>query len=255
MPTFATFDGIRLTYDDQGDGPPVLLIHGFAADTARNWDRPGVTAALLGAGRRVIALDARGHGRSDKPHDPQAYADRAMVRDVQALLDHLGLAEVDAVGYSMGALVTLGALPVERRIRAAVLGGIGDAISRGLPDRAAVADALEADDPSSVPSRSARAFRHFADATGADRRALAAIQRAQDVHGPFDLAAIDVPVLVLTGDADTLVGSPHDLAARIRGARAEVVTGDHLGAVDDPAFPAAIVAFLAGAGITAASAG
>ena len=77
MGYFGSFDGVKLFYEDRGEGRPTLLLHGFAADTAANWERPGIVNGLLAAGRRVITLDARGHGQSEKPHDPEAYADDA----------------------------------------------------------------------------------------------------------------------------------------------------------------------------------
>src|SRR5207245_2750993 len=91
MPDFESFDGTSLFYDEQGDGRAVVLLHGFAADTNINFVRPGIFDRLLDLGYRVIALDARGHGLSGKPHDPEAYRDEAMANDVRALLDHLAL--------------------------------------------------------------------------------------------------------------------------------------------------------------------
>jgi pimeloyl-ACP methyl ester carboxylesterase len=243
MPRFETFDGIELAFDDEGEGTSVLLLHGFAADADINWRRPGVIDALVADGRRVISFDARGHGRSDKPHDPKAYGGNAMVKDAAALLDHLGVGDVDVAGYSMGALVTLRLLGTEPRVRSAVLGGIGGHAGPKQSDRARIADALEADDPSAAGAR-AKAFRSFADTTGADLRALAAIQRAQLMMAPVDLTAIRVPVLVLVGDRDDLAQQPEKLAARISGATVEIVSGTHLSAVSDPKFTQAIVGFV-----------
>src|SRR6478672_13252418 len=107
MERFASFDGTGIAYTIVGSGPDALLLHGFAADHHVNWVAPGIVDALVAAGRRVIAYDARGHGQSDKPHDPAAYENDAMVRDARSLLDHLGVESVDVVGYSMGALVSL----------------------------------------------------------------------------------------------------------------------------------------------------
>src|SRR2546421_10923256 len=97
---FASVDGTKLYYEEEGTGTPVVLLHGLSSSTKGNWQEPGIWAALVDVGKRVIGLDARGHGRSDKPHDPSAYRDHAMVRDVGALLDHLGLESTDLVGYS-----------------------------------------------------------------------------------------------------------------------------------------------------------
>jgi len=248
MDRFASFDGTEIAYLCVGDGPDVLLLHGFAADHQINWVAPGVVDALVRAGRRVIALDARGHGKSDKPHDPTAYEDDAMVRDARALLDSLGVEHVDVVGYSMGSLVSTRLVPDERRARSCVLGGIGGRArgSRGFSDerRALLAAALETDDVGGISDPSARAFRAFADSTGADRLALAAIQRAATPITKTRLEAITVPTMVIAGDRDDLAGSPQALADRIPGAIARVITGTHLGAVADPAFPAAIVQFV-----------
>ena len=98
MSEFRSFDGVTLNYDVEGSGPPAILLHGFSATTELNWRAPGVVDALTAAGRRAVGLDARGHGLSEKCHDPTAYADDAMVRDVGALFDHLGLKAGDGLG-------------------------------------------------------------------------------------------------------------------------------------------------------------
>ncbi len=248
MEHFLSFDGTGIAFVTAGAGPDVLLLHGFAADHVVNWVAPGVFDAFVAAGRRVIALDARGHGESDKPHDPAAYENDAMARDAQALLDHLDIERVDVVGYSMGALVSTRLVPNEPRSRSCVLGGIGGKIRGGrgfsTERRALLAAALEADDRSGIADASVRAFRVFAEQTGADRRALAAIQRAATPAARTRLDEMNVPTLVIVGDGDTLAGSPQDLADRIPGAIARVVTGSHLGAVADPAFTSTVVEFV-----------
>jgi pimeloyl-ACP methyl ester carboxylesterase len=247
MERFASFDGTDIAYITAGpsDGPDVLLLHGFAADHRLNWVAPGVVDALAAAGRHVIALDARGHGQSDKPRDPAAYENDAMSRDAQALLDHLEVETVDVVGYSMGSVVSSRLVLVEPRTRRLVLGGVGSGLVTGRLPRADVADALLAEDPSTISDPTGRAFRMFADSTGADRHALAAIQKAGVVRQGTPIGDIRVPTLVLVGRNDTLVGPPEPLAAAIPGAKVQVVEGDHLSAVSDPAFPKAIVEFLA----------
>jgi pimeloyl-ACP methyl ester carboxylesterase len=246
MEQFSSFDGTEVAYlDTGGAGAIAFLLHGFAADHRVNWVGPGVVDALVADGRRVVAPDARGHGRSAKPHDPASYGGDAMVLDVKALMDHLEIDSADVVGYSMGSLTSASLVPREPRARSLVLGGVGGRLGavRRSANRGRVAEALETDDPSSISDPVGRAFRKFADSTGADRLALAAIQRAPQ-NEPAELHRIAVPTLVLTGDADLLVGPPGELAALIPGARAKVIRGDHLGAVNDPAFPASIVEFL-----------
>ena len=122
MERFPSFDSVSIAYTVTGDGPAVLLLHGFASDHVGNWVRPGIVDALAAAGRRVIAYDARGHGASGKPHDVAAYENGAMVRDAQGLLDHLDIGRVDVIGYSMGAIVASRLVPAEPRARGKIKG-------------------------------------------------------------------------------------------------------------------------------------
>lgn len=244
MKRFTTFDGIGIAYDILGpplpDGIPVLLHHGFASESQTNWVRAGVAGALVESGRSVVLIDARGHGESDKPHDAAAYGGGAMGRDVSALLDELAIARVDVVGYSMGAFVAMGLATVEPRMRALVLGGAG----RMRGQMRLVADAFEAD-KATITDPTALAFRNFAEATGSDLVALAAILRGESPQPDAEmLGRIAVPTLVVNGDRDTRVGPPELLAQAIPGARYKSVPGDHLSAVVKPEFRAAILEFL-----------
>jgi pimeloyl-ACP methyl ester carboxylesterase len=168
-----------------------------------------------------------------------------MIKDIQLLLDHLGVERVHVVGYSMGSLVSSRLVPLEPRAASLILGGVGGRVGteQRPMNHLAIAEALEADDPESIKNAAARAFRAFADTTGADRLALAAIQRAPAGERAA-LEEITVPTLVLTGDADVLVGPPGLLADKIPGATFKVLKGDHLSAVSDPAFPRSIVEFI-----------
>lgn len=251
---FASFDGVRIAYRVMGAASPlpfpVLLHHGFGSDLETNWVRPGVAGAVVRAGHDVVLVDARGHGRSEKPHDRAAYGDSAMERDVEALGDHLSLSAFDLVGYSMGAFVAMAFASSgsgRARVRRLVLGGAG-AAQASIADAARaerIARALETDDPSSIEDRTARAFRSFADATGADRLALAALQRARSrLPDRKALGRIRTPTLVVVGERDTLVGSAGALAGAIPGARLVVVPGDHISAPVKPEFAQAIVEFL-----------
>ncbi len=245
MERFKTFDDLELAYLDAGEGEPVILLHGFGADHYTNWVATGVVGGLIDAQRRVIAPDARGHGASSKPHDPNAYANDAMVRDVQSLFDHLALDHVDLVGYSMGSIVAARLAPREPRVRSLVLGGVGGewgGEQRPL-DTVPIADALETDDPEDIKNPLAAAFRSFADRTGADRFALAAIQRSRQGE-TTDVGAISVPTLILAGDTDQLAGSTEELARRIPGATFRTLRGNHLSAVGDPQFSQSIVTFV-----------
>jgi pimeloyl-ACP methyl ester carboxylesterase len=246
MASFSSFDGTTIVYDDLGEGPPVVLHHGFAADAQANWHQPKVTDAIVAAGRRVIAVDARGHGRSGKPHDVEAYRGGAMARDVRALLDHLGIEEVDVVGYSMGGRVTAELAVYEPRVRSLVLGGVGVGMIQGRGPAAAegIAAALTAPDKSAIADPTARAFRAFAESTGADREALAAVMRSNIGAPRREVGSINLPALVICGDKDVLVGPPQELVDAIPGAELVIVNGDHLTAVGDPKFREAIASFL-----------
>lgn len=253
MPRFTSADGLSIAYQVWGEDdarPPVVLHHGFGASGVINWTAPGIVDALVGAGRKVVTIDARGHGASDKPHDPAFYGEARMAADVSALIDHLGVPAIDLAGYSMGAIVSLICASQEPRVRRLVTGGVGEGVvetggvdTRHVPN-AALVEALLADDPSTIQHPAAIPFRQFADAIGADRKALAA--QASVVHAqPIPLDRITAPTLITAGDDDPLAVRPERLAAAIPGAKSLLVKGDHRAAVADPAFAAAIVAFFA----------
>src|SRR5437762_1082988 len=105
MPSFHN-GAVEIAYLDEGEGDPIVLIHGFASSKEFNWVQPGWFATLKGAGRRVIALDNRGHGQSAKLTDPAEYHTTKMASDVRALMAHLGISRADLMGYSMGARIT-----------------------------------------------------------------------------------------------------------------------------------------------------
>ncbi|RBY77547.1 alpha/beta hydrolase [Blastococcus sp. TF02-09] len=245
-------DGVEVAvhrWGGPGERPLVVLQHGFAADSVRNWGTSGIVAALLADGREVAAVDARGHGASDKPHDPERYGERTMAADLSEVADALDLDVFDVAGYSMGGIVALVLAGTDQRVRRLVVGGIGAGVVErgGLDTRAvrttALAAALETDDPDSIADPMAAAFRTFADSTGADRLALAAHVRAVNAD-PLPLEEIAAPTLVVAGETDPLAARPQVLADAISGARLVMVPGDHLGAVWAPEFAAALVGFL-----------
>jgi pimeloyl-ACP methyl ester carboxylesterase len=160
MNTFTSFDGIRIAYHDEGEGPAVILLHGFGVDGLGQFGdferilpilekrqemfrevfgqappppdpplegRPGVVRALQAAGARTILPDMRGFGASDKPLEKTAYADSAMAKDVIALIDHLRLDAVDVIGFSMGCGTTVRLLALRPpQVKSAILAGVGD---------------------------------------------------------------------------------------------------------------------------------
>ncbi len=110
---FFSSDGVNIAYAVEGQGDPILLIHGFASNMQTNWGGPGWIRLLAGNGFRVIAFDNRGHGASEKLYDPEAYTGPEMAEDARRLLDHLGVEKADVLGYSMGArIAAFLALPI-----------------------------------------------------------------------------------------------------------------------------------------------
>ena len=177
MPQFS-HDGVEIAFFDQGEGEPIVLVHGFASTKEVNWIMPGWVSTLTGAGRRVIALDNRGHGASAKLYDPAAYRSTIMAEDVRALIDHLGLPRADVMGYSMGARISAFlALAHPERVRSVVLGGLGMGLINGVGDPERIARGLEAPSLADVADPGARQFRSFAEQTRSDLRALAACMR------------------------------------------------------------------------------
>lgn len=251
MQTFDS-DGVPIAYLDvapaEGAAEPILLIHGFASNHMVNWVNTSWVRSLTGAGRRVIALDNRGHGRSGKLYDLEAYGSDLMAEDARRLLDHLGIARADVMGYSMGARITAFlALGHPGRVRSAVLGGLGIHLveGRGLP--AGISDAMEAPSRDAVADPTARMFRVFAESTGSDLRALAACMRgSRQTLSRGELAQIEMPVLVSVGTLDTVAGSGPGLAALMPDARALDIEGkDHSTAVGARPHREGVLAFLA----------
>jgi pimeloyl-ACP methyl ester carboxylesterase len=251
MATCTSFDGTKLYYEEEGAGAPVVLLHGLSVDLNGNWKAPGIWSTLVEAGHRVIGYDARGHGQSDKPHEPSAYEDDAMVRDVGSMLDELRLRETDLVGYSMGASTALQFAARDSRLRRLVLGGIGgDPNVWGTPngERALMGKrwlaGLEAKDPKAIEDPVARRAREVFKARGNDLQAIAALLRSNRKHLSSEMASatVRVPTLVVCGDRDA---SPTKLAAALPNAEALVLEGDHESVVANPKLAESIARFLA----------
>jgi len=245
-------DGVDIAFVDAPAsgadvGEPILLIHGFASSHAINWVNPRWVETLTRAGRRVIAFDNRGHGQSQKLYDPSAYHSAVMARDALNLLDRLSIRRADVMGYSMGARIgAFLALANPERVRALILGGLGDHLVNGVGLPPGIADAMEAASLEELADPVQRLFRAFAEQTKSDRAALAAcIRGSRQTLTREQVARIECPALVAIGTRDEIAGDPHALAALFAHGEALAIPGrDHNLAVGDKAFKAGVLGFL-----------
>jgi pimeloyl-ACP methyl ester carboxylesterase len=246
MASFKNGD-VEIAYLDEGEGEPIVLVHGFASTKEVNWVSTAWVTTLTRAGRRVIALDDRGHGASSKLYDPADYHSAKMADDVRALMDHLGIERADVMGYSMGARITAFLTLAHRaRVRSAILGGLGIRLVDGVGLPESIADALEAPSIADVKDPMGRVFRAFAEQTKSDLKALAAcIRGSRQTVSRDEVATIGIPVLVAVGTKDVVAGSGPELAALIPGAQAlDITDRDHMLAVGDKAYKAGVLEFL-----------
>ncbi|MDZ4866914.1 MAG: alpha/beta hydrolase [Alphaproteobacteria bacterium] len=239
---------LRIAYEVVGEGPPIVLVHGFASNRGMNWRAPNWYDTLTKAGRQVIALDVRGHGASDKPHDLEAYDESQLAADVVRLLDHLGHAQADVMGYSMGGFITLRVLhDAPDRVRRAIVAGVGENYyGRGRLESDAIAAGLRARDATEVVGAVPRTFRVFAEQGKNDLEALAlCMTRRRHSFTAEEFAGLAVPMLIVVGEKDNITGPPGLLADALPHARVVIVPGrDHMSSVGDKVFKAAAVAFL-----------
>jgi pimeloyl-ACP methyl ester carboxylesterase len=237
---YTSFDNTKIYYEVKGDGFPVILIHGFSG-TGQGWKNCAVYNDLLNAGYKVILVDQRGNGHSDKPHNDAGYANDAEAKDIMGLATSLNLKNYDAVGYSRGSIITSRLLMLDKRLHKAVMGGMGDAYTNpDWPRRVHAYKALMGDTSLHDVDDMVKYIRsqHF------DELALAYQQKWQPTTSKKELAAVGKPVLIIRGTADNENGSEIGLNKIIPHSGLSYVPGNHNTAIRNSEFSAAVLTFL-----------
>jgi pimeloyl-ACP methyl ester carboxylesterase len=236
---FSSFDSTRIAYTDQGNGAPIILLHGFI-NSGTSWDNTVLKKELLKQGYRVLIPDLRGNGQSDKPQRATAYANDAEIKDISALANSLGLEKYDVIGYSRGSIVLAKLLVADKRIRRAVLGGIGvDFTNPNWERRIQFSEAFAGNITPETEGAVA-----YAKSIGADVQVLHWLQKYQPVTSREELSLIEAKVLIISGDQDIDNGNPADLKNAIPGSELVLVKGDHNGTYKTASFSEAIISFL-----------
>jgi pimeloyl-ACP methyl ester carboxylesterase len=247
MPTVRSSD-VPIHYEVIGQGPPIVLVHGFSSSFESDWRHNGWVDFLTGEGRQVIGLDCRGHGKSGKPHSPEAYASNQIPDDVLAVMDAVAVERGDIMGYSMGGLVTLTLLARRpERFASAVVGGTG--LPRPSTDpqrRAKLAAALEAADAATISEPTELRFRQAVERRGNDLLALAAFQRSERAQADrAALRRLELPLLVAVGANDEVADSARQLAALVSAAELVTLAGeDHQSTLAAEGYKQAVGCFL-----------
>ncbi len=239
-------NGVRINYEDTGgNGPPIMLVHGFTSSIEGNWRGPGWIDVLTGAGRRVLALDCRGHGKSDKPHDAEAYGSGKMSDDVVAVLDACGVDKADLMGYSMGGGIALDlVVRYPGRFQTVTFGGSGMRSQEqdGELRRQRAAQARPAN-PAGFDDAAIARY----NARGNDLEALAAVrQRRGPRRDEEAVKRLTLPMLLVSGEKDGALVGAKRLAGMMPQAELVVVPNeDHLSCVRAQGYKDAVLAFLA----------
>jgi pimeloyl-ACP methyl ester carboxylesterase len=235
---FSSFDDTKIAYTDEGEGKPVLLIHGFI-NTRKSWDATELKKDLLAKGYRVIIPDLRGNGDSDKPQDDDAYAKNAEVMDLLFLMGELKITKYNAVGYSRGSIILAKLLTQTRRVKKAVLGGMGiDFTKPKWTRRILFTKAFNG-----AVTEETKAAVDYAKSIGANLKSLHLQQKHQPVTSKRQLQLINAKVLVLVGDEDKENGDPLELSKAIPKSKFQIAKGDHNGTYKTKFFSEAVLSF------------
>ena len=238
---FRSFDSTKIYYEVRGTGDAVVLVHGFIVN-GQSWKRTELYKDLLAQGYKVIILDQRGNGFSDKPHDSTAYDNDAEAKDIMRLMKELKIKKYSAVGYSRGSIIVARLLVLDKNIKKAVMGGMGAEFTNPLwPRRIMFYHALRGD---SVPEL--KAMVENVKKQGLDQQALAYLQRSQPSTSKDELGKVKQPILIICGDKDSDNGSAKELADLFKNPTYKITPGDHGGASRTKEFSTEVISFLRG---------
>ena len=236
---FTSFDSTKIYYEVKGAGDAVVLVHGFIVN-GQSWKRTELYKNLLEEGYKVIILDQRGNGFSDKPHTPEAYENDAEAKDIMALMKKLKIKKYSAVGYSRGSIIVSRLFVLDKRIKKGVMGGMGAEFTNPeWPRRIMFYKALSGE---SVPELAAMV--ENVKKQGLDQQALAYLQKAQPSTSKEALRKIKQPVLIICGDKDSDNGSAKELADLFKHPVYRVTPGDHGSASRTKEFSIQVISFL-----------
>jgi pimeloyl-ACP methyl ester carboxylesterase len=236
---YSSFDGTKIYYETIGEGQPVVLVHGFTG-TNESWKRSPLYSDLIRDGFKVVTMDLRGNGKSDKPHIPEAYEDDAEARDIMGLTSMLALGKYKVIGYSRGSIITARLMVLDKNVERGVLGGMGADFTNPKWERPILFyKALMGED---VPEL--KGMVQWVKDNGLDQLALACSQKGQPVTSPKELKKISFPVLVISGTDDEDNGSVKELSELIPHSTYERVPGNHNNTTQSADFSAAVLSFL-----------
>ncbi len=234
-----SFDNTKIYYEVRGEGKPVLLVHGFIVNS-NSWKRAALYTDLLINGFKVILLDMRGNGKSDRPHNTASYENDAEAKDIMQLMEELKIKQYSAIGYSRGSIITARLLILDKTVQNAVLGGMGaDFTNPEWPRRKMFYRALMGD---SIPELKGAV--DYVKQQGFDQLALAYLQKAQPSTSKEALNNVEQPVLVISGDKDSDNGSAAELAKLLHNSSSAIIPGDHNHASATQEFSNKIISFL-----------
>ncbi len=236
---FSSFYKTKIYYHVRGNGFPVLLVHGFIVNS-NSWKHAAIYDSLVANGYKIILIDLRGNGKSDKPHADSAYSNDAEAKDIIGLMHYLNINNYDVVGYSRGSIITARLLVLDNHIRKAVMGGMGaDFTNPNWQRRIDFYHALAAD---TVPAL--HTMVQSVQVQNLDQQALALMQKYQPSTSKEALSKIKIPVLIIHGDSDEANGSADELASFIPASQKAITPGDHNHAASTPEFAEAVLKFL-----------